>query len=254
MIPFQTVLALLSALVLLGSLSGCSQVPPPGSAARAMRNGSTTNNGKPPAKVFPTSLELKAPNGASEWDLTLIGQDAARIYKSMSITGEVQGAQTSKIGSDFSCGRDQQNGKVKFSCLIKVSAADGASIPIRPVDQVVRGQPEYVNQQYYKSDYIEQPIASTSPVVTMTVLFGNAKKIYENMLGIAPFVPVQGGRDQLYSELYNVNFYRLGGNVSCSLQALKPDPNNILVDQSLFYTCKFKLNTKTGEMVKNQSN
>ena len=132
MIPFQTLLLLLAALI---ALSSCAQrLPPiPGGRGAVQNSANKTNTGNLPALANEVSIEN---SNAKDFELHLRGPDATILSQILA----VKSVANVKQGTQMKCTRLANADE----CMVKIGTPDGVVAEMIPADQVQKAPPEKV--------------------------------------------------------------------------------------------------------------
>jgi hypothetical protein len=239
MIPFQTILALLTLLMMLCS---CSQVAPPHPGTTAESQTENTLNkpdrgtsGLPNADGSPTSTPTDAGPAAQLIDvqtiatdseglgkLSLNGPGAKTIYQLMAVAGLADPIgqhplRMLKKGQQFSC----QQSHAGFECDFLIQYADGSIANLQTPEEVVAFDPELTQptpdtgNEYTLINTIRINAPSAGPKVRLSVLSDQAKVIYDALT--LPEVVLAA------DATYDVGGAKNGQGITCGKQTPKSD-------------------------------
>ncbi len=202
MVPYSTVLALLSLLMIL--TTGCTQKAPPrpGSMRSAQASGSPaplnrrTENSDPIVKptnapptsdsTAPLSTLLLDATAENEWKINLGGEDAAKLYHLMEVAPDkAQGSETFiKQGVQFVCAKSEEKVGSKvtpnFDCIFEAVKEDGEISVKLPISKVKKSVPEMA-QTPEITTYLKIFDASEGKKVRIFIAGDNARRLYDSL-------------------------------------------------------------------------
>ena len=239
MVPIQTFLILLGALVM---LSSCSQkLPPhPGNDALALQSESDS----PLNHRDPNPNAIIKPDGPgtdtvvsllpSQLTLNLSGPNAAKLYQLLAIVPAVVSGDSAKVkqGVQFSC----RQGDVLSDCTILIAFPNGEVKKEIDAGAVQKAAPE-ITQTPSSDGTILIYGSEKGPKAVISIFGEDAKTIFNNLV-----VSHERNLDLLPDATHALGVHRAAESVNCTQEANAATPTNY------YYSCYLHLDLSNGSI------